>query len=269
MDAAFTVVHFCLCVFLLNHFIQPITIFISTSISNVYVTGQPIYCNTTKSCQSNSIIANHSGDALFCYGYRSCELASITSLKGGYIYCYGSYSCYHALDIQVSTSASSVTAVFCGGLSSCANVGLISAIGQSNDWVSCEGEQSCSNTTLISSSGVYCRGDRSCANSQLTGTYNFYLPGNLAAINGTLFTNTYDTFIFLQDLRVVAIQQLFVHQELAVQLFVMRIVAIILHLSVKTQIVHLELTVDMLNMIQFIAHLDTNCRQMSRKCHHC
>ena len=153
-------------------------------------------CYESNSCSYSSVESSGS-DAILCYGHRSCEHAlEIVTYGNGDIFCHGSYSCYGAASLESRTLNQNW--MYCWGLFSCSNVGLIIA-NRGPIW--CYAEQSCTNSTLIIPNwniyDILCHGDTSCANSQLTTTDSFFFQGYLSGINATMYTNdTEATFLF-------------------------------------------------------------------------
>ena len=122
-----------------------------------------------------------------CYGYRSCERASLIESSNSLINCGGSHSCYKANKIESINGD-----IECLGLSSCSNTGLIM---NENGAIKCWADQACANSKIVTDTGTSdhnlgCSGENSCMNAKIivrgsTAT----LSGHLAAQNAILYGN--------------------------------------------------------------------------------
>ena len=133
-------------------------------------------CDESYECEATAIT-----DVALCYGYHSCDGATIftseyISCSGyygcyqatqlvttEYIYCNGAYGCYGAKEMTTSSN------IVCNGEYSCSKV---DGIMQADANIDCLGDSSCTHTT-IRGDETFCNGNFACRDSDITAGNNF------------------------------------------------------------------------------------------------
>ena len=132
-------------------------------------------CYDAYSCVFDDILDINT--SIECYGYHSCNQASIqTSFV---VYCYGGYSCLNANVVY-----SKYGRIDCHGLGSCARIDSLVDI----DGITyCGGELSCYQSNIFSSY-LHCQGERSCADATAHISSSMYAYAYASAQNCTFYS---------------------------------------------------------------------------------
>lgn len=157
---------------------------LSTLCFKVLVFGRLIIaqhsCHEDLSCFGDVISTT---STVQCYGYLSCSTASIVS--SGSVFCDGSYSCFEAIQVQVTYTSSEL---HCRGLYSCALTSLWSA-----GVVLCIAEGSCYGSTIDETDYVLCYGAKSCSQTTIYVGFSVYGYGYASLQNCKMFSNATTT----------------------------------------------------------------------------